>query len=595
MSYYKQNNNNRVRNNNTPNQEVKTPYAFVPLPKTFFTPDWADRISQDVPFSDGITGSISFEMVAQTPVFVRDGQEDTSSFCKSSDGRYFIPATSIKGEISSVLRIMSYGKVGQVRNGTFGKRNLNDSTYRDAMSNVHCGWMYFTEKGVEIEDCDIPARVSLQDIDDIFNTSYVEFVKNGDNFRSDYNRTAKKKYEMFPKDKSKVCLFREDDRPKNRVDNREIVKIIRTTQKDAFYGEIVFTGQPGVRRMTNNRWAGKFYEFVFVCFEEKIVKPVSDSVFQDFETIHSASPDYVEFRKQELYNGKHIPIFFLMDEKGDVISIGLSYLYKYPYKKSIYDAIPDNNQDVSKKDLCDCLFGYSTPQQSLKGRVHFGHAFAKDSPTPDKGKDFYMSQPRASFYPFYVKDGKSWDNAEQIAGWKRYPIRIQSRLLPSPQGTEAMKSKAEMLPAGTAFQETIRFHNLRPIELGALLSAITFHGNNDKCLHSIGLGKPLGYGAIMINNLLLETDSELKDSLAYMAVFEEQMTSIDGNWLDSPQLKELLLMAIGIPGNKAASFEYLNDPKAYYRLKANNQKLRSFSERVDGEQFKISSLKNKTK
>ena len=132
--------------------------------------------------------------------------------------------------------------------------------------------------------------------------------------------------------------------------------------------------------------------------------------------------------------------------------------------------------------------------------------------------------------------------------------------------------------------------------MGALLSAITFHGNNDRCLHSIGFGKPLGYGAIRIQGLLLETDSEIRERVTdYMAIFEEQMTSIDGNWLDSPQLKELLLMAIGIPRNKAVSFEYLNDPKAYYMLKANNQKLRSFSERVDGGQFKISSLKSKTK
>ena len=52
----------------------KTPYSFVPISDRVFFPEWADRISQDVPFSDALSGSITFDIVAKTPVFVRNGQ-----------------------------------------------------------------------------------------------------------------------------------------------------------------------------------------------------------------------------------------------------------------------------------------------------------------------------------------------------------------------------------------------------------------------------------------------------------------------------------------------------------------------------------------
>ena len=202
-----------------------------------------------------------------------------------------------------------------------------------------------------------------------------------------------------------------------------------------------------------------------------------------------------------------------------------------------------------------------------------------------------MSQPRASFYPFYVKNGKTWDNAEQIAGWKRYPVRVEPEILPSPQGTDAMKTEAAMLPAGTGFKETVFFHNLRPVELGALLSAITFHGNNDSCLHSIGFGKPLGYGAIKIDKLSIQTTcGEKLNPNDMMCAFEKEMTNHDNLWLGSSQLKELLLMAKGIPGDKANSFTYLSTPQEYANLKRNRQGLQSYSERIGKTDFSVKSL-----
>ena len=75
------------------------------------------------------------------------------------------------------------------------------------------------------------------------------------------------------------------------------------------------------------------------------------------------------------------------------------------------------------------------------------------------------------------------------------------------------------------------------MELGALLSALTFHGNADKLYHQIGMGKPQGFGKIKINNVTIDTS---KPKNHYLSIFEKEMEKqINGQWLASDQITEL--------------------------------------------------------
>ncbi|MBF1590676.1 MAG: hypothetical protein HXO19_06140, partial [Prevotella shahii] len=98
------------------NNIIKSPYNFVPLSEEVYTPSWANLISQDVPFKDGVSGKIRLRITAETPIFIRNGQkqdkekdrnknEQTTKqdadkkpqkFSQTRDGRFYIPATSIK-------------------------------------------------------------------------------------------------------------------------------------------------------------------------------------------------------------------------------------------------------------------------------------------------------------------------------------------------------------------------------------------------------------------------------------------------------------------------------------------------------------------
>lgn len=96
---------------------IKAPFNFVPLSSDIFYPSWAKQISQDIPFSNGVSGTIELTITARTPIFIRNGyvgDKKDNSFCHTSDGTFFIPATTVKSCIRSVLEIMSFGKLKPV-------------------------------------------------------------------------------------------------------------------------------------------------------------------------------------------------------------------------------------------------------------------------------------------------------------------------------------------------------------------------------------------------------------------------------------------------------------------------------------------------
>ena len=191
---------------------IKAPFNFVPLADKVFFPEWAAQISQDIPFKDGVSGTINLKITAESPIFVRNGHtskdkeennETYKSFSKTPDGKYFIPATSIKGAIRNVLEIMSFGKMAQVQNQSFGIRDLSTGSdgrfYREKIKpeNIHCGWLKMEDEDhYLLEDCGLPWRISAEALDGKFGVGLKDFIFYGD-FSNDENRTAAAKYDLF--------------------------------------------------------------------------------------------------------------------------------------------------------------------------------------------------------------------------------------------------------------------------------------------------------------------------------------------------------------------------------------------------------------
>lgn len=229
--------------------------------------------------------------------------------------------------------------------------------------------------------------------------------------------------------------------------------------------------------------------------------------------------------------------------------------------------------DTKRPDFAETLFGVvhgsadktpdtsgtpTTPPPALRGRVQIGPAALVDAgPTEDAREEILLS-PKAGFYPAYVaqthldlnstplavRDGtyasggkdrpyKAYttymDGDARLRGWKRYPATRSVRTSPKPtlkgdkDRTISRKvfTRFQPLGAGSRFRTRVFVHNLRPQELGALIWSITLGGDpradKPQRYHSLGMGKPLGYGVVSLrilpDSLTLERVADRAEAL----------------------------------------------------------------------------------
>ena len=108
---------------------ITAPFNFVPLSEKVFFPDWAEKVSHDIPFEDSESGVIDITITAKSPIFIRNHSDDrtnpSSEFC-NYNGQYYIPGSSVKGMIRSVLEILSFSKMSQFNDDIYAVRDLRN-------------------------------------------------------------------------------------------------------------------------------------------------------------------------------------------------------------------------------------------------------------------------------------------------------------------------------------------------------------------------------------------------------------------------------------------------------------------------------------
>jgi len=575
---------------------ITAPFNFVPLSEKVFFPPWAEDVSHDIPFEDGESGVIDITLTAKSPIFVRD-HEKPEEFCQHN-GEYYIPSTSIKGMVRSVLEIMSFSKMSQFNDDTYAVRDLNNKElYMSKMkpTNTFCGWLYKTNDGYKVDDCGIPGRIRL---DKINNTLASDFNEQFDGKKEEH-KTAEFKYNMTKNIELPTKFLHK------KSDNGRDIYTVGNSKR----GTIVFTGQPS-KRKEGIKPTGKIYEFIFFDFiedldiEEKVFKNFLFSYFDGRKTQPEESKDWTYWKKR-LNNNEKIPIFFQKDKDGKIIHFGLSYLYKLPYKYSIKNAIESVSKEHfnPKADLAQTIFGYTEKdgKSNLKGRVNFSHFKADTQPEKFQKIRTVLGSPRASYYPIYMKQDIPYktlmDEDTQIAGRKRYPLQQN---IPNPkQYSEKEKSATTFNALGTydkvsgnfnefSFSGKVRYHNLKKSELGALLSALTFHGNSNDFYHNVGMAKSYGFGKIQVS--LDIQGSKLQEGLQE---FEYVMSKEIGEWLKTEQIKELFTMAdkdINIDSNYLVLNPQLGVDE--FRDKKNNLETLDLASKLSNSDIQIQSLLN---
>lgn len=554
---------------------VSAPYNFVPLNEKVFFPPWANLVNHDVPFKDGLSGQIALEITAESPIFIRkpyevgdavgsfyerDDHEISKEFCNIKDEnnnkRYYIPGSSLRNMLRSVVEIMSFSKLNFInKTEKFGFRDMDNPnlyTLRKDANDLFFGWLYKDASGIKIKESG-----NLGKLRDILNANTIPHTDS-----------------IF----TGLVNF-------NSISISEKYNLYNATHADSATNFVASTIDPII--VITGNITGKRHEFKFKNPHTIITfQTITPEQFADFEQAYKVDKKNNEnwkFWKPKFDNNKYVPVFYRKEE-DTIIDFGLTVLYKMLHKHSLEDIISKQQEEFNSQsfDLAESIFG-TIENEKLKGRVSVSHAFSDNAQPSDTEYDLILGEPKNSFYPFYIEQDVQEnsilneyngeyakyktlsDEKVKISGRKRYPVHHDFNpleIIPprdeNDRENDNVKSYFFPLQKDAVFKTKLVYHNLLPVELGALLSAITFH-NSTNCRHNIGLAKAYGFGRIEMKI----TNISKVDQKNYMGLFKSVMVNFEHNWLTSPQIKELLAMATLAENQDRNKLKYM--PLGYFQ------------------------------
>ena len=623
---------------------VNAPFRFARINRRIYEPAWADLVSHDVPFADGLSGEAEVEITATSSILVGGDRRRASARevgevrpFQLPDGTYAIPGSALQGMARAILEVAGFGRLGPwVADRKFGIRDLSGTPtarehYQSRLSTnsggrvtIHskAGWlMKSTDGSPRILPCKF-ARIHLDDVRkfkgaQIENPNLPEGTLYG-------NGNAKCRYQWLMENRSIEVLNAgfEIDAPEWHHHSGRIrinYSRCRHDPRNGTPGTLVLTGKP--QRGIGPRQ--KKFEFVFhgpdrvVASEGKgNVTPLSVDcdVWDAFLLLHEEQPGKDinpnwDFWRSEFDSESPVPVFYWEDAPGKVATLGMAYAFKAAHRMSARDLLGHSYADhlapveTMKLDLAHLIFGVAAEHdggRGLKRRARFSLARADGKPQPvvpehpsillgpkpsyvglyvrqrHDNEPLPRNEPLATYTPLDDRPREPHLHRPELSGVKIWPARNGGEFEPGevPDNlarNSRVQTKLVTLPPGTVFRSRLTFHNLRPVELGALLWALSFgdeaafgdSSDNITKRHRLGMGKPLGLGeiAIRVTGMMIERDTSACDTDAtkiahgYVRDFEAHMSSAYGSkWSGSKQVCALLQAAAP---RQDCDFEYM--------------------------------------
>lgn len=301
------------------------------------------------------------------------------------------------------------------------------------------------------------------------------------------------------------------------------------------------------------------------------------------------------------------PLFYLVDDKGQLIYFGSTVMFRLVYDKRPIDLIPPALRDPAVIDFAEALFGYvrsdeelnalkPRPKQGEKGRAYAGRVLVTNAELNPGQSDIWLpadeqdgtlvprilASPKPTSFQHYLTqhapDNKTeldhydspntvlrghkmyWAKGDLTADELRAKHPDEDRTVPQQAKSQfyfdndlrrwrvkdSSKQHTRLRPvrSGKTFTFRIYFDCLSAVELGALEWALRLPGPARPYCHRLGMGKPLGMGAVSLEptlhlikpmdrygKLLVGGDSwalghdEIASSAGYTSHFEEHVLS----------------------------------------------------------------------
>ncbi len=544
-------------------QDVHGPYHFVPLSQWVYMPDWAHLVSHDVPFKEGHCGVIEYSLTNATPLCMGDQQQQQQDgsalvkFARDPHGSPIIPSSSLKGMLRSVMEIASFGKFSQVDDQRFSFRELVPKSYYLTNviqpNKVQAGWISYdvTHQRWQFMACN-HCKIAHKQISEQLNIKVINASSAVEKYTQLPLSQSISAQISAPKGKQKKCWAEQ-------LNNGD------TT------GHIVFTNE---RVFDENKGKAENYEFSYFFYAPQAHQILTDIQSQISDLFTNHQQDQVDYLKRCPHPKLGLPVFALIKNK-QLHSLGFAQMPRVTYQCSTQELIdkqsPTHQSDLYF-DMAELIFGTLREQGlGLKSRVYLSDAHADDVTANELyySHSVILNNPKPTFYPAYIEQTgdqhpySDYNQGRSLAGFKRYIAKrpTNNKLSSNAINNENKKvaSALELCPTGKHFSGKIVFHNLTPIELGALLWVMQLENG---AYHQLGHGKPMGAGAISLTPRLAHctvNDGVVnKNSDDFIQLFIEHMEAVhpQQQWRESPQLSYLLALAT-LDNNHGVNTEYM--------------------------------------
>jgi len=345
--------------------------------------------------------------------------------------------------------------------------------------------------------------------------------------------------------------------------------------------------------LTSSHIDKKLVHYIIPCEEDANLTPV---VFkkgeENYKYIEYYNDDIVRTKKARIEEGGQIklqkdfeyyglpsdvgyengkPIFY-GEYKGSYY-FGFTPYLRVPYDNNIKQGINDKYKNINGFSYVDKLFGFASKENNYKGLLSFEDCIYEGSQKPNFTRTYnvILGEPHPTSYNLYLKQDINGDKKEiinyndsfEIRGIKQYWIKnyvTESEIKPNSK----VDSILHPIDKGSSFRGKIHFSNLTDEELGLLLWALKVEENSHE---NIGMGKPFGFGHIVIKGINLKLE-DYENKYLSMSVncfkdgnkekFIEAYKKSLGDKINSKPIKDFILIKTNVIEEKDKNkFRYM--------------------------------------
>ncbi len=522
------------------------PYNFVPLPEKLVEINPEALPDQDRYLNPHHSGYVECRLTTASPLYVRcalktekfkalqqeqekrrkksfrDDLKNTPEFFYTRDvSEPIIPGSSLRGCLRNLVEIAAYAKIAFVTDQPLVYRAVGDTTslgeyYRKRLQNkMRAGYMHDCgDNSWEI----IPAQEGPREAKPDARATFFRIEREAipGNLRRWKNCVNAWHVHFKPK-------------PTKGRFHWMVEKASEWPGSELREGVVVRTGKiPRKRR-----------EFIFNLPDENATPiPIADKLVARYrDQITKEQQQILDHENAALKEGQ--PIFYLLDDNGELVFFGHAMMFRLPYEKSPKDFVPVGLRESEEKiiyDLADALFGYTKRKGERKHRAYAGRINVTDATleSDQEQEKIWLGEPSEQYiivpailagpkptaFQNYLVQTKPDDKKALfhwasrtpddtvIRGhklyWHKGNITVRQLVaFPMAHPTSTQHTQCKPVRSGVRFKFRIYFDNLSDVELGALLWALALPGTPGvEYCHKIGMGKPLGMGAVKFSPAL---------------------------------------------------------------------------------------------